>query len=194
MNLDIKGRNKARTGHFIKHWGVPEDIIIKPYINNNELAYLIYPPKDNRQTWRCVTNGMSEYTQDTGQQLIRTEVYCCMNNMSNWIVSLLNAITLYPFNNNTYIADFDTIPVGKPIDQMNSRFSNLLLAPGMYEDNEKVSVISGITNENIYLHLIVPIYETECKYAINNGGKELWSCLLHSNCSLCLDACRQSIV
>lgn len=194
MIQDLKDRNRARTGHFIAHWGVPKDIQVRPYVGGIELAVVVFGPKEDRKSWRYATNGMSEFVQESDQGRLRTELYACTHKMGDWVVALLHALASYPLQKRTFFADYDTVPVSQPIDRKESPYRGVLLAPTSPEDPENLGEIDGVTEEPIFVHLVVPIYDVECELAIDKGGQELWARLLSSGSSLCLDGQRSSVI
>lgn len=190
-----KDRNKARTAHYISCWGVPDNIFSGYNIEEIELAIFEFAPHNNRLTWRYVTNGMSEFLQNYENNTIRTELYVSTNNSVKWALPFLTALAKYPYQNKTYFADYDTIPIGKSIGNNNSPFSAVLLAPFYVtnEDEENMGEIDKIFDNQIFINFVVPIYENECNFAIENGGETLWKKLLSSKYPLELDAKRPSI-
>src|SRR5690349_11285339 len=116
---DLKG---IITGHFMAHWGVPSGIYPQEG-TSPELAILEFAPDAGRNSWRYVTNGMSGRIQVDG---LRTEVYACSRGKLTWIRRLLAAITTYPTDYNTCIAEGDTIAVGQPVDGDTSPFTGIL--------------------------------------------------------------------
>jgi len=187
-------RKQARTGFYIQEWGVPKEIHICDPIADNELAVFEFLPCRGRKSWRYATNGMSEYIQKYEEYLFRTELYALTNNQAPFAVKLLSSMARYPFSNQTYFSEFDTIPLGHSIGQKNLKYTALLLAPPCPEDGAQFNQIPDVTKEPIYIYFVAPLFATELEFAINKGGKNLWEILLNSGFSLALDAKRKAVV
>ena len=187
-------RNKARTGHYITHWGVPRDIQPAAFPAGGELAILEFAPRVASGLWRHVTNGMSEHAQRTEDGVVRTELYVYTREPTARAAGVLRALAAYPFQHNTYFADFDTVPLAEAAEPRLVPFSGVLLAPGGPEEAQTLSEIHGVANEPVFVHLVLPIHRAEMQLAIEMGGRELWSKLLSSEAMLALDADRPTVV
>jgi len=133
---------------------------------------------------------MSEYAQSLENHEVRTELYGCSKNRREWVIELLDALARYPSQNETYFADYDTISVGRPIDTRNSPFTAILLAPPEPDDPEATGEIVGLASGSVFVHRVIGIHDSECDFAIANGGEELFKQLLALKCSLLLDEIR----
>jgi hypothetical protein len=156
------------TGHFIAHWGVPNGIYPQTE-TSPELAILEFAPDAGWNSWRYVTNGMSSCLQVND---LRTEIYTCSRRQLTWIHRLLAAITTYPTDYSTCIAEGDTIAVGQPVDGGTSPFTGILFAAPDPIDAPTVGLVGGVT-EKILVHRVVGLLPSELKFAEEHGGKEL---------------------
>jgi hypothetical protein len=185
----FNGRYGSRAGFFILHWGVPA-IHERPQLGDDPLAVFQFKPRDERATWRYVTNGMSEHEQRSARgTLARTELYAATSAESPWAIDLLDALARYPGQHDAAFFELDTIEVGQPIDQKGSPYTSLLLVPPEPEDPGTLGAID-IPGCTVLVHRIVGIYESECDFAIENGSEQLWKRLLESGQSLLLDHIR----
>src|SRR5262245_22525065 len=174
------------TGHFMSHWGVPTDIRPRRLPGIGELAILEFAPRGTRTTWRYASNGMSSYTQNhpDGLVKIRTEIYGSTKGKVAWVDELLAAIATYPLDCTTYLAEGDTINVGQSVDRHSSRFTAILLARPGACDPETVGLVGGMS-ENVLVQQVVGIFPSEADFAEQHGGKSLWELVKSS--SLLLD-------
>lgn len=186
-------RYKERTGHYIVFWGVPGEIHVRKELGTSSLAILEFPPRSGRSTWRYATNGMSEYVQTYEGTTSRTELFACTSRKLSWVVSLLDALARYPSQEQTLLGAFDTVAVGQPIDRDSSAFSAVLLAPPHLEA-DALGVMAGLTDEPIHISHVIGIFESECAFAVENGGAALYARLRAHGSSFLLDALRTPVV
>jgi hypothetical protein len=163
------------TGHFIAHWGVPDDIRPRALPGVGEFAILQFPPRGTRRTWRYATNGMSTYLQadpEVGIK-VRTELYASSKERVRWVDELLAALAVYPKDQSTYFAEGDTIDVGQPIDRASSDYTAVLLAPPGPLDPSTVGIVGG-ARENILVHQVIGLLPGEAETVTSEGSKIFW--------------------
>ena len=174
MSID-KG---AITGHFIAHWGVPSEIRPRQVNPFGELAILEFAPKGKRSSWRYATNGMSSKAQAANERGgVRVELYTTSLRRAPWIDELLLAVATYPFLNNTYLSEFDTIDVQGPIDQGVSPYTGIMLAPPGPFDSETLG-LAGKPGEDVLIHQVVGLLPNELERAVRGGAKDVLKALL----------------
>ena len=181
------------TGHFLAHWGVPSSIHPRDLPSVSTFAVLVFAPQGTRRSWRYATNGMSTYLQEHPDPSVRvrTELYASSENRADWVENLLAAVATYPIDYSTYLAEGDTINVGQPIDCNQSPYEAILLAPPSPCDSVTLGTVGGV-REDILVHQVVGVYESEVDYATRNGWKVLWQ-RLAARGELPLDGARSSV-
>jgi hypothetical protein len=154
------------TGHYMAHWGVPMEIRPLKARGISEFAILEFKPRRSRLTWRYATNGMSSFIQyhPENRFRIRTELFVCTKERQAWIAGLLTALASYPLDYCTCFTEGDTIDVGKAIDQINSCYTGILLAPPGPADPPTVGLVGG-TSENILVHQVVGLLSCEVSFS-----------------------------
>jgi hypothetical protein len=187
-------RYQARTGHFILFWGVPNEVHRRNPIGTSRLAILEFRPRGGRTSWRYATNGMSESIQPCSQGPVRTELFASTDTRQDWAIALLDAISRYPTQQDTYFGEYDTVEVGQPIDARRSPFTAVLLAPPGPHEQTAVGTISAVTSDAIQVHQVIGIYKDECKFVIEHGGRKLYNQLIKRGCTLSLDEVRRSVL
>jgi len=166
------------TGHFIAHWGVPTNIRPRQVNPFGDFAILEFAPKGDRTSWRYATNGMSSKTQLTDEGgSVRTELYTCSRQRLPWVDDLLVAMATYPFLNDTYLSEFDTIDAQQAIDQKASPYTGILLAPPGPSDPETLG-LAGKPGEDVLIHQVVGLLPNELECASRGGARDLWKKLL----------------
>lgn len=183
---------KERTGHFITHWGVPKEIHPRKPLAGCELAVMEFSPRRDGEKWRYATNGMSEQLQTADSVGVRTELVAYTLNHHGWVVDLLDALCRYPIQNATYFSEYDTVPIGQPIDRGVSKFSGVLLAPLPTGEPPSLPSMWGLFPEPVSLLTVIGIYDSECDIAAVEGGKHLFDLLDSIEC-VCLDTKREPI-
>jgi hypothetical protein len=184
----MKNEKGIITGHFILHWGVPNEIRPMKARGIEEFAILEFAPRGTRKTWRYATNGMSSYYQFHPDQSVRvrTEIYACTSEKAIWVDELLAAIASYPKDYNTYIAQGDTIDVESPIDRNYSFYTGILIAPPGPADTPTVGLIGGLSN-NVLVQQVVGLFPNEVQFAKSHGGNLLFQQLSKNKEELLLD-------
>jgi hypothetical protein len=182
------------TGHFITHWGVPNDIRQVAARGIESLAILEFSPQKTRRTWRFATNGMSSFAQLHPDQLIkvRTEIFVCTTEKVLWIEELLAAIASYPIDYATYLSQYDTINVGFPVDRDSSCYTGILIAPPNNTEIPTIGLVGGIPFD-ILVHQVVGLLPKEIQFAEKYGGASLWQRLANKG-ALPIDCHRVSVV
>lgn len=167
------------TTHFISHWGVPNEIRPRELRNEKAFAVLEFAPHGARRTWRYATNGMSSYRQQhpSLRHGVRTELFACTAKRITWIDDLLGAIANYPHDCSTYLAEGDTIEVGQPLDRGTSCFTGVLLASPGPLDPSTLGVVGGLA-EDVLVHQVVGLLESELVYVREHSGKQMWGQLV----------------
>jgi hypothetical protein len=135
---------------------------------------------------------MSESPQRHETGHIRTELIACSTLRAVWIISLLDALARYPFSHDTYFSEFDTIPIGQPIDRNRSPFSAILLVQPNEGELASLGTIDIALDETIFVLQVIGIYDTECDFAVERGGEALYS-ELRARASLRLDDLRKAV-
>ena len=181
------------TGHFIAHWGVPNELYPRYARGSREFAILEFAPRPPRTKWRYATNGMSSYIQPhpDGNIHVRTELYASSSRRAEWILDLLTAMASYPIDVGTFFAEGDTIDVGGPIDQNTSCFTGILLAPPV---PLSLGVVGGLV-EKILVHQVVGLVQAEIDFAAGHegAGALIWKKLITKG-ELPLDEVRSSVI
>jgi hypothetical protein len=188
----MNARYKERTGHLIAHWGVPRQIYPRKSLAGQALAVVEFAPRPNEEGWRYITNGMSEYLQLVNDTRVRTELLAYSLKRHDWIVDLLDGLSRYPTQHGTFFAEFDTIPVGQPIDRGASCFHGVLLAPLPRSESASLDPMWGLFPEPVHTLLIVGIHASEIAFASEHGGKALFDSV--GSIVTCLDAPRGPVV
>ena len=187
MNSACDNSFGKRTGHFISHWGVPNEIYCREAFGLDKLAIIEFRPKKNQLAWRYATNGMSEYVQcSQGPTQVRTELYCTSNNQCPWAIDLLTALATYPIKHHTFLAEFDTLDIGQPSDRRTSPFTGIILTP----PEEPTLGAFNLDKVIVLIHRVVFLYENEIDYAIMHSGAALYSSLIRSGINFHIDQWR----
>jgi hypothetical protein len=121
---------------------------------------------------------------------VRTELYTCSQHRLPWVDELLVAMATYPFLNETYLSEFDTIDAQQPIDQETSPYTGILLAPPGPTDPETLG-LAGKPGEDVIIHQVVGLLPKELEYAAQGGARDLWRKFLGEG-ELAIDRIRSS--
>lgn len=131
---------RAMTTHWITHFGVPMEIHPRALQGfDGPFAILEFAPRGSRTSWRYATNGMSSRIQACPQPgaRVRTEVYAAMRDRAPWVSDLLTALAAYPWDQQTWFAEGDTIELQESPTSRNCPFAGIMLVrPGAIDPPE----------------------------------------------------------
>jgi len=138
---------------------------------------------------------MSNYVQGYPDQLlqVRTELFGCTKERAIWVDDLLAAIATYPLDFSTYLAEGDTIDVGRPIDQRSSQLTGVMLVRPGADDPETVGLVGGMSG-NVLVQQVVGIFPNEAEFSKEHGGKCLWERLAKNGLLLLDDDLRVPVI
>jgi hypothetical protein len=166
---------KTITGHFMQHWGGPDEIYTRPPLAGLDFAVVRFGHGGSGRGFRLATNGMSSILQTLKEQRFRTELYASSQGDNTWVVELLDALARYPLEDDVALCEFDTIEIGQPIDRKDSPFVAVLLAPPGPDDSETLGAIGVEGEAPVVVHQVIGITRRECDFAMREGGEALWS-------------------
>ena len=181
-----------RTAHLIGHWGVPKEIYEQKLLMDSKLAVIEFAPQRKAGFWRFATNGMSEHLQFVNGDGVRTELVAYATHQHKWIIELLDALSRYPFQQQTYFSEFDTVEVGQPIDRDSSAFQGILLAPVPAIETSSLRRIGGLFSEVVTLLQVIGLHQIEIEIAIDQGGQVLFDSF-KGNGPILIDAKRPAV-
>ncbi|HEX5243152.1 MAG TPA: suppressor of fused domain protein [Tepidisphaeraceae bacterium] len=158
--------NRLMTTHWIAHLGVPREIHPRA-LNGFDGAFAIleFAPRGSRASWRYATNGMSSRVQACPQPgvRVRTELYGATIQRAPWMCDLLTALAAYPWDQQTWLAEGDTIELRESPTSRNCPFAGIMLAwPGAIDPPE--IGLAG-DSEPILIHQLAGLLSAELEQA-----------------------------
>jgi hypothetical protein len=181
------------------HAGMMEDGLTK-------LGVMEFEPskQDSRPFWTFATNGMSErrmpcIEEPHGPPEMRLELMAYSSDRADWIIELLRAMAVYPFQYRTGFVIGHTIPVDSPKPRL---WDGYLLASPLLEPEEfnPVAIDIGIGEDWVFFAQVFGLVQKELNFALKRGGPALEE-RIQKDCSKeeliavsCLDRKRKSLI
>ena len=152
------------------------------------------------------TSGLSNTKQlssETYPEFEHIELYFCLPEYwkvedtsldSQWPIEWLNRIAQIPQKNNTWFGPGDTIPAGKPIQEISFKFKQnhfILTEPIKLEEQLKEVTLK---DKSVRFLSLVPIFETEMAHKTNHSAKILMAKYTYANLTEELDEYRIPLI
>ena len=157
--------------HWITHLGVPMEIHPRALHGSDDaFAILEFAPRGSRTSWRYATNGMSSRIQACPQPgvHVRTELYGATRDRAPWVCDLLTALAAYPWDQQTWLSEGDTIELQESPTSRNCPFAGIMLvAPGAIDPPE--IGLAG-DSEPILIHQLAGLLPAERQQAKSGSG------------------------
>lgn len=158
--------HRAMTAHWITHFGVPMEIYPRALHGfDGAFAILEFAPRDSRTSWRYATNGMSSRIQACPQPgvRVRTELYAATAQRAPWVCDLLTALAAYPWNQQTWFSEGDTIELQENPMSRNCPFAGIMLARPGAIDPPEIGLAGD--SEPILIHQLAGLLPAELQQA-----------------------------
>lgn len=174
MAAEPSDANRLMTAHWITHLGVPKEIHPRA-LNGFDGAFVIleFAPRGSRSSWRYATNGMSTRVQACPQPgvRVRTELYAATVQRALWVCDLLTALAAYPWDQQTWFAEGDTIELEDSPKSRNCPFAGIMLARPGTLDPPEIGLAGD--SEPILVHQLAGLLPAELEQAKRGNGARL---------------------
>lgn len=145
----------------------------------------IIEPNDQQDYYTLITMGMgaykmnapkelSKYKLDFAEIMVRLPKEWIVNNNEEkwyWPLRWLKILARFPLEQDTWLGDGHTIPNGEPFSEDTLLNCILLLSAVDKDCNE--AIVKLPSGKVINFYTMVPLYEEEVKYKIENGVEAL---------------------
>jgi hypothetical protein len=193
-----EGFLEAREEHYQASFGS----LTQPVMHSTDIkavhvdVYQFEPTKD-RAFWTLVTSGMSNERQglpdDCPEYMSpRTEILMYVPRPQNWMFSVLKGLAEMPFESNTYLHWWHTVPNGMPMTAVPSLLTSYFFLPPYFEPEGFTQL--ELDGDRVDFLWMIPITEAEREYAIENGSQALERRFEEANLSRVLEESRQSVI
>lgn len=147
----------------------PSDMLFHSPVGVPHIDVERYPPKDYREFWCYVTNGMSDFPQILPDgSTFRSEISCCARSESAIWPELLRVLGTFPFRASTFLHLYHTIPFPKGVG--DQRFTYVMtIPPFLLSDLAKCCFLG----EPLLVMSLIRITEAERNLAVKQSSSIL---------------------
>lgn len=189
---------RTRQRFYSDHFG-PLTEPIKHSVEVKEVHVDIYTfkPFAKRRHWTLITGGMSDNRQTPLRLVsegtnVRTEIMMYTRAACPWMFSAMKGLAEMPFEMNTFLHWFHTVPNGQPMTSEISWLTNSFFVPPVFETKALEGL--SIAGEKVDVLQLVPITDAELRYKLKNGAAALLRIFAEHAYDLVVDERRPSFV
>jgi hypothetical protein len=189
---------KAREAHYEKFLGP----ITQPLMHSSDqkqphIDIYQFEPTADRPYWVLITGGMSDLRQHipskfAGKVAPRAEILLHAAEPKPWMFNVLKGLAEMPFDDETFLHWWHTVPNGKPMTAEPSELTNFLFLPPYYEGADFVTL--HLDGDRVDFLWMVPITDGELSYKLKYGVEALETLFEEAHMSLVIDEKRSSLV
>ena len=186
-----------REEHYQRFFGPMSDQVL--HSTDHKFPHIdIYQfgPYGDRDYWTLITGGMSDLKQnfpDGNPEEIarRAEILMYVKEPQSWMFSVLKGLAEMPFDDNTYLHWWHTVPNGMPMTAKPSLLTNFFFLPPSCEKEGFNNLI--IDGDKVDFLWLFPITDSELEYKLKYGGKALEELIRKAELSPVVDEDRKPI-
>jgi len=187
-----------REAHYVKHFGLlSESIMHSTDEKTPHVDIYRFPPFQDRHYWTLITGGMSDFRQsvpDDAPEHVspRTEILLYVRAPQPWMFSVLKGLAEMPFDDQTFLHWWHTVPNGMPMTAKPSLLTNFFFLPPYFEKEGFDTLEIGGDKVNILW--LIPITDAELHYKLEHGGRALEELFSQKELDPVVDESRKSLV
>jgi hypothetical protein len=193
-----EGYMEARERHYERFFGplnqyVMHSTDLKPV----HIDLYQFAPSAERPHWTLITSGMSNERQvepkDCEEHMSpRAEILMYVREPQSWMFSVLKGLAEMPFDDNTCLHWWHTVPNGMPMTAKPSLLTSYFFLPPYFEPSGFSEF--ELDGDRVDFLWMIPITEAERKYAVEYGSQELEKIFEDAELSPVVDESRSSLV
>jgi len=192
------GYLEARERHYERFFGpMTQKIMHSTDVKSVHIDIYQFEPTKERPYWTLITSGMSNKRQiareDCDDHMSpRAEILMYVPEPQGWMFNVLKGLAEMPFEDNTSLHWWHTIPNGMPMTSTPSQLTSYFILPPYFEP--KGFAEFELNDDRVDFLWMIPITEAEREYAVQHGSQELEQRFEDAEMSPILDESRKSIV
>jgi hypothetical protein len=188
-------RMRRREEHYERFFGPMEDAVMDSTdFKTPHIDIYQFSPRGDREFWTLVTGGMSDLRQPRIPEGMhpRAELFLYASQPEPWMFDVLKGLAEMPFDDDTYIHWWHTVPNGKPMTAKPSLLTNFFfLPPKMEEPAFNTLAIDGDPVDMLWM---VPITDSERTFKVAHDGYALEDLFDEQQLSPIINESRSSLV
>ncbi len=142
----------------------------------------VIKPTEERNFYTLVTMGMGAHKMNTPKELEnRDRAELCIYLPADWEINeeaeewywpmrWLKIMARLPINHDTWLGHLHSVPTGEALADNTELNGFILDAPDTISDGENICTLPN--GEIVNFYAMVPLYETEMSFKVDNGGEE----------------------
>jgi hypothetical protein len=156
-----------------------------------------FAPTAERPYWTLITSGMSNERQfepdDCEEHMSpRAEILMYAREPQSWMFDALKVLAEMPFQENTHLHWWHTVPFGMPVTGEPSLLTSFFFLPPYFEPEGFTEF--ELDGDRVDFLWLIPITEAEREYAVEHGSQELEKVFEDAEFSPVVDESRSSLV
>jgi Suppressor of fused protein (SUFU) len=189
---------EARESHYQRFFGpLEQNVMHSTDVKPVHIDIYQFAPTPQRPYWTLITSGMSNERQvepeDCAEHMSpRAEILMYVFEPKDWMFDALKVLAEMPFQDETYLHWWHTVPFGMPLGEEPSLLTAFFFLPPYFEPEGFTDL--ELDSDGIDFLWAVPITEAEREYAIEYGSQELEKVLEDAELSPVVDESRESLV
>ena len=195
MSNDYDDLIRVREEHYERHFGpLSEPVMHSTDIKVPHIDIYQYAPTDDRSYWTLITGGMSDYRQPGIPEGLspRAEILTYAEKPQNWMFSVLKGLAEMPFDNETFLHWWHTVPNGMPMTAEPSELTNFFFLPPYFEGPEFDAL--KIDGDDVDILWMIPITDKELAFKLEHGAQALEELFERYTLGPVINESRQSMV
>ena len=192
------GYLEARERHYERFFGpMTQKIMHSTDIKPVHVDIYQFAPIKDRPYWTLITSGMSNERQiepeDCEEYMSpRAEILMYVPEPQGWMFNVLKGLAEMPFDDNTCLHWWHTVPNGMPMTAKPSLLTSYFFLPPYFEPEGFTGL--ELDGDRVDFLWMVPISEAEREYAVKHGSQELEKVFQKAEMSPILNESRHSLV
>ncbi|MFB3429305.1 MAG: suppressor of fused domain protein [Phycisphaerales bacterium] len=188
---------EQREAHYERLFGpMHEYVFHSTDIKQVHIDVYQFPPTKDRPYWTLITGGMSDERQlllepDTHRSP-RAEIIMYVREPRRWMFTDMKILAEFPFDENTVLHWWHTVPIGVPINRQKSDLNAYFFLPPYFE-NPELSKLK-IDGDGVDFLWMQPITEAERAFAQTKGSDKLEKVIRKANLPIVLNEYRKSLI
>jgi hypothetical protein len=193
-----EGYLEARESHYQKFFGALEHPVMHSTdVRRVHVDIYQFAPTGARTYWTLITGGMSNLRQvEPGvgpkHMSTRAEIMTYSKEPQGWMFNVLKGLAEMPFDDDTCLHWWHTVPNGKPMTARQSLLTSYFFLPPYFEPQGFTDC--QLDGDRVDFLWLIPITESEREYAIKQGARKLEQRFIEAELSPVIDESRMSIV
>jgi hypothetical protein len=189
---------EAREIHYESFFGpITRPVTHSTDVKQVHIDVYEFEPTRGREYWTLVTSGMSDERQLNPEDCAegvstRAEILMYASKPEGWMFSVLKGLAEMPFEDQTFLHWWHTVPNGMPMTAKPSLLTSFFFLPPYLEPHDFTGLKLG--GDRVDFLWMIPITEAERRFAVDHGSSELAKKFEEVNLAPVVKESRESVI